>query len=111
MRQRNRTNLGRPTNDNAPLGVTEVGPAAGNPIAHVYVKVDEQEAPYVYVPSPARLAPRNAPDRAIRNVWAAPVIVTNLPERLPILPEEVALIRGFMGDLVSRILANDNEPK
>jgi hypothetical protein len=39
------------------------------------------------------------------------VIVTNLPERLPILPEEVALIRGFMGDLVSRILANDNEPK
>jgi hypothetical protein len=37
-------------------------------------------------------------------------IFTNLPERLPILPQELALIQGYMGDLVSGILANDNEP-
>jgi hypothetical protein len=47
---------------------------------------------------------------SVRKVWVPTHIVTNLPEALPILPEEIALIRGFMGDLVSRILANDNEP-
>lgn len=36
-------------------------------------------------------------------------IMTNLPEKLPPLPAEVALIRAFMGDLVARIAANDDE--
>jgi len=40
----------------------------------------------------------------------APRIFTDLPERLPILPQEIALIQGYMGDLVSQIIANDNGP-
>jgi hypothetical protein len=35
--------------------------------------------------------------------------MTDLPEKLGIMSGEVALIRGFMGELVGRILANDNE--
>ena len=36
-------------------------------------------------------------------------IVTNLPEVLPVLPAEVALIRAFLSDLVARIAVNENE--
>jgi len=36
-------------------------------------------------------------------------IITNLPEKLPDLPGEVALIRAFLGELVARIAVNDNE--
>ena len=36
-------------------------------------------------------------------------IHTNLPDKLPVLSGEVALIRAFLGDLVARIAVNDNE--
>jgi hypothetical protein len=35
-------------------------------------------------------------------------IHTNLPDHLPVLPGEVALIRAFLGELVARLAANDN---
>jgi len=84
--------------------------------AHVYVRLDpisvpETAVPHVYVQTDQNPVPDCAPvptyKRAVR---IPPVIVTNLPEMIPILPEEIALIRRFMGELVSRILANDNEP-
>lgn len=36
-------------------------------------------------------------------------VLTNFPEKLPVLNSEVAIIRGYMGELVNSILANDNE--
>jgi hypothetical protein len=36
-------------------------------------------------------------------------ILTNLPEKLPVIAGEAALIRAFLGDLVARIAVNDNE--
>ena len=38
-------------------------------------------------------------------------VFSNFPEKLPILNSEILLIRGFMGELVNSILANDNEPE
>jgi len=35
-------------------------------------------------------------------------IYTNLPETLPVLPQEVALIHSFLGELVARLAVNDN---
>lgn len=45
----------------------------------------------------------------VRKVQRRVVIMTDLPERLPVLPEELALVQGYMEDLVSSILANDNQ--
>ena len=38
-------------------------------------------------------------------------VFSKFPEKLPVLKSEIALIRGFMGELVNSILANDNEPE
>jgi hypothetical protein len=36
-------------------------------------------------------------------------ILTNLPEKLPVIEGEVALIHSFLGELVARLAVNDNE--
>jgi hypothetical protein len=35
-------------------------------------------------------------------------ILTELPDTLPVLSSEVALIRSYLGELVARIATNDN---
>jgi hypothetical protein len=35
-------------------------------------------------------------------------ILTNLPEKLPVIEGEVALIHAFLGELVARLAVNDN---
>lgn len=113
MRQSRKNRRTIPANDDVGLGVEY-------PAAHVYVPNAEAEttgkecAPHVYVPESRAKASAPAlgdiPKYGERKVWAPTLINTNLPEILPILPEEIALIGWTMADLVSRILANDNEP-
>jgi hypothetical protein len=89
-------------NDNARIGATRGRIAPEGAGSHVYVYGGESE--------PAE-AGTGSPDYApIRKAQPSLTIVTNLPETVPILPGEIATIRGFMGDLVARILANDNDP-
>lgn len=35
-------------------------------------------------------------------------ILTNLPEKLPVIEGEVSLIHAFLGELVARLAVNDN---
>jgi hypothetical protein len=89
----------RAANDNAPTGAApeDTPRGQGAPARYVYVGAGpaaaiEADAPVPRKPRPAILT-----------------IATDLPESLPILSGEVALIRGFMADLVARTLANDND--
>jgi len=36
-------------------------------------------------------------------------VLTNLPEKLPVIVGEVALIHAYLGELVARLAMNDNE--
>jgi len=111
MRQNRKNRRAIPANDDVELGVEYPG-------AHVYVPKAETTgnecAPHVYVPESRAKACSpyvgHTPKNGARKVWAPTLITTNLPGILPILPEEIALIGGTMADLVSRIIANDNEP-
>jgi hypothetical protein len=38
-----------------------------------------------------------------------PRILTNLPYRLPVVDGEAELIEGYLSDLLSAIIANDND--
>jgi len=98
MKHPKRRTTAAPANDNIRIGGTAENIVSENHGSHVYVRDEAGDVTSIL------------PKSVARKVWTAPIIVTNLPERLPILPEEIALIRGFMSDLVSRILANDNEP-
>lgn len=88
MKQRQRA---ASINDNTPLR-GDRGEAA-NAASHVYVGKPEPTA------SCARTRAR----------WQPVSIVTEFPARIPVMPEEVALIKGSLADLVGRILANDND--
>lgn len=113
MRQSRKNRRAIPANDDVELGVEY-------PTTHVYVPNAGAEttgnecAPHVYVPESHAKACTPHVGHILKNgarkVLAPTIITTNLPEILPILPEEIALIGGTMADLVSRILANDNEP-
>ena len=59
---------------------------------------DKQEEPG----QPA--APANRP----RHDGPTVTIHTDFPDRLPVLPGEVALIRSYLGELVARLTMNDN---
>lgn len=99
MRQRKQTTPARAANDNAgPARATIKNMAHGQGDSHLYVQEPKKHD-----------AEHMAKTRA-RGTWERVTVYTDLPESLPVLPEEIALIRGFMGDLVSRIIANDNEP-
>ncbi len=92
MRQRKQNIQATPANDNQ-----------GTP--HVYVPdctLRKDCGPHVYVPKTRKGAARKGGQRFL--------ITTSLPQILPILPDEIALIRGTMADLLCQILANDNEP-
>jgi len=112
MRQSRKNRRAIPANDDVKLGVEY-------PVAHVYVPnagaetTGKECAPHVYVPESRAKAcsPHvgHIPKNGAHQVWAPTLITTNLPEILPILPEEIVLIGGTMADLVNRILANDNE--
>lgn len=105
MKRHPKTQPVSPANDNVPVrAVTEdtaenMAPPKG--VLHVYVQ-NADNGPVVGVESGS-----GAP---IRKVRSPTTIMTNLPERLPILSEEVALVQGFLADLVSQIIANDNDP-
>ena len=98
MRQRKKSASIRPANDNAPT------PTGGENTSH------GQGGSHLYVQKPQKHEPENTAEQRARGPWTPTCIYTDLPEALPVLPEEIALLRGFMGDLVGRILANDNEP-
>jgi len=46
--------------------------------------------------------------KAAKARGARVTIYTNLPQTLPVLPKEVALIHSFLGELVARLAVNDN---
>ena len=98
MKQRKQKTSVRPANDNHPSHAEAKNMAHGQDVAHLYVQEAEKHEP------------ENMGNARARGTWRPTRIYTNLPENLPILPEEIALIQGFMGDLVSAIIANDNEP-
>ena len=87
-------------NDNTPMGSKSKNMARGQGTPARYVYVGRE---------PAMDAESGARTAKVARLPAL-VIATDLPKTIPILPDEVALIRGYMADLVSRILANDNEP-
>jgi hypothetical protein len=95
MRQSRQNHRTIPANDNVELG-------AKGRSAHVYVPEAHAKACSPHM--------GHIPKNGAGKLWAPTLITTNLPEILPILPEEIALIGGTMADLVRRILANDNEP-
>lgn len=98
MKQRKQTTT-RSANDNQPPHGSAETTAHGQGVSHLYVQKPEKHEP-------------KATDRTRAQGTRTPtVIYTNLPQNLPVLPEEIALLRGFMGDLVAGILANDNEPQ
>ena len=35
-------------------------------------------------------------------------IYTDLPDKLPVMPGEIALLHSYLGELVARLAANDN---
>lgn len=73
-------------NDNVALEVLGRSSVQAGPASHVYEFTAEE--------------PRKP--KKIR-------ITTNVPGNLPIISQEIALIEGFMSELISHILANDNE--
>lgn len=94
-----------PANDNAPArAVAEdmaenMAPAKG--VSHLYVQNAGMGA---------ALEVESRTTAPIRKARGPIIIMSNLPEHLPILSEELALVQGYMADLVSQIIANDNEP-
>jgi len=77
-------------------------PANDNALIRVEITCRAEPVSHVYVPETLKAGARKA-RRLVR-------ITTNLPKNLPILPEEMALVQANLADLVSSILANDNEP-
>lgn len=98
MKQRKQKTSIRSANDNDPSHGGAENMADGQGVSHLYVQEGEKHEP------------ENTSSARARGTWKPTRIYTDLPENLPIMPEEIALIQGFMGDLVSAILANDNEP-
>ncbi len=97
MKQRKQTTL-RSSNDNQ------------RPHDSVEAMTDGQGVSHLYVRKLKKHGPKNMGGARAQSTQAPTVIYTNLPQNMPVLPEEIALLRGFMGDLVAGILANDNEP-
>jgi len=97
MKQRKQTTI-RSANDNQP------------PHDGVEAMTHDQGVSHLYVQKRKKHDPKNMGVARAQSTQAPTVIYTNLPQNLPVLPEEIALLRGFMGDLVAGILANDNEP-
>ena len=112
-----------PANDNtsAPSGTEDRGPNAATDETHVYVGSDptaanSNDGSHVYVQNsenmgscflPARAGahgsnPQDGPSSGLK-------IFSNFPDRLPILPQEIALIETYLLDLIARVHANDNE--
>jgi hypothetical protein len=80
------------------------------PSSHVYVQHEaiptpanqnEPTARHVYV-EPARSSARTS--------RPAHTLFCDLPSPLPVLPQEVALIRAYLPALLELIAANDNDP-
>ena len=121
MKQRTKTaansklNLKSANNDNAPIGAKLENTSnlklvtSGAPIAK------RAECPGIEGDTPIggefeNLDIQNANTSASQGKPRVTVF-SNFPEKLPILNSEILLIRGFMGELVNSILANDNEPE
>jgi hypothetical protein len=98
MKQSKKIASRRSANDNAPAPAGAKNMVHGQDTSHLYVQDAKKHEPEKMAPSRAR------------GTWKPTCIYTDLSQKLPVLPEEIALIRGYMGDLVGRILANDNEP-
>jgi len=110
--------LRRAANDNG--AAKNIGPA--NPslsASHLYVGAENTPAPanrnggtssHLYVESEKTCAVHHKTSEHVLSSGPGLVVVTDLPEKLPVLPQEVALIRAYLPDLLARIAANDNEP-
>ena len=98
MKQRKQKTSIRSANDNQPSHGGPENMAHGQGVSHLYVQESEKHQPENTSIAPAR------------STWKPTRIYTDLLKNLLITAAESALIRGFMGDLVSAILANDNEP-
>jgi len=48
-------------------------------------------------------------DKTPKARGARVTILTNLPEKLPVIAGEVALIHAYLNELVARLAMNDNE--
>ncbi|MDX2145042.1 MAG: hypothetical protein SFV19_16935 [Rhodospirillaceae bacterium] len=91
--------------------------------AHLYVPQGHFPAP-VNINEPKLVVADAAPARAPSHLYVAPQktcagvsrakplhVMCNLPERLPILPAEIAIIEAYLGDIIRSLAANDNEPQ
>ncbi|MBL8642421.1 MAG: hypothetical protein JNK21_00700 [Rhodospirillaceae bacterium] len=109
--------LRRAANDN---GAVNIGPADPAPSAsHLYVGAENTPAPanrngemfsHLYVEPDKTCAPTHKTPEHVSSAGPKLTVVTDLPDKLPVLPQEVALIRAYLPDLLARIAANDNEP-
>jgi hypothetical protein len=87
----------------------------------------DRDPPHLYVPqghlpSPANVnepplthidVERLEPDPPTKPAHRRPAhlkVLSDLPDRLPVLPQEVALIRSYLPALLALIAANDNDP-
>lgn len=99
MRHNRRNHPAPPANDDVDLGI-------GNPRAHDNVPdfgIDSTckgEPSQLCVPEARKETP---PARAVAQ------ILTNLPERIPVLSGEIALLKTYWGAILDLMLANDND--
>jgi hypothetical protein len=109
--------LRRAANDNGVVNIDPANPAPST--SHVYVPkpetpstANQNEAMFthVYVQTDKTCAVPHKTSADVLGKHTPLTVVTDLPERLPVLPQEVALIRAYLPALLARIAANDNEP-
>lgn len=116
--------LRRPANDNGPGKAVDMGPEVlaappKAPSTHLYVGAENMPAPanrngemfsHLYVEPQKTCAPTHKTSEHVSAAGPKLTVLTDLPEKLPVLPQEVALIRAYLPDLLARIADNDNEP-
>jgi len=109
--------LRRAANDNGAVNIGPVNPSLST--SHLYVGAENTPAPanrnggmssHLYVESGKTCAVPHKTSEHVLSSGPGLIVVTDLPEKLPVLPQEVALIRAYLPDLLARIAANDNEP-
>ncbi len=62
------------------------------------------------VHSPAQIYVPETGSAGARKTWEPILVITNLPDSLPILPAEIALLETYWGAILDLMAVNDNEP-
>ena len=114
--------LRQPANDNGAVNTVPVNPApsashlepsqlyVGKHTELTGANQNEQEAAHLYVQTDKTCAVAHKTSADVLGKHAPLAVFTDLPESLPVLPQEVALIRAYLPALLARMAANDNEP-